>query len=222
MTSLPLGPFYLHGGCHCSAIRYTISFANFDDRPVLNPNHPPEQPDIKAPLLCFDHCSDCRSASGVPVQFWNICPQKSVTFSLLRRCDDGSSDPVSEPPSGARIDITGDRIVHPNEMTKETYLTYYASSKSVWRTFCSQCGTNISFVAFEEEGSETLMDLGVGTLDHESLQLVGTPQRHIWWDSGIDWVKQLMEVGEMAASQNALPKHSAGNIYEIIQETSKH
>ncbi|PGH29063.1 hypothetical protein GX50_08195 [[Emmonsia] crescens] len=217
MTSLPHEPFSLHGGCHCTAIRYTISFPKFDERPVLNPNHPPEQPDVKAPLLCFDHCSDCRSASGVPVQFWNICPQKLITFSLLRQRDDGLPGPVSEPNS-ARINVTADQLVHPNETTKETYLTYYASSKSVWRTFCSRCGTNLSFVAFEEVGSETLMDLGMGTLDHESLQLVGMPQRHIWWDSGVNWVKRLTAKGDAAASQNALPKHPGGNIYEIIQE----
>ncbi|OAX84865.1 hypothetical protein ACJ72_00767 [Emergomyces africanus] len=222
MTSLPLEPFALHGGCHCSAIRYKISFAKFDDRPVLNPNHPPNQPDIRAPLLCFDHCSDCRSASGVPVQLWNICPQQSITFSLLRRLDGCFADSGSNPSGGCggRIDITGDQIVHPNETTKETYLAYYASSKSVWRTFCSQCGTNISFVAFEEAGSETLMDLGVGTLDHESLQLVGIPQRHIWWDSGINWVKLLIEAGETANPHTALPKHPAGDICEIIQGSS--
>ncbi|PGH03028.1 hypothetical protein GX51_04346 [Blastomyces parvus] len=219
MTSLPSEPFSLHGGCHCTAIRYTISFPKFDERPVLNPNHPPEQPDVKAPLICFDHCSDCRTASGVPVQIWNICPQKFITFSLLRRRDDasGSSGPVSDS-KNARIDMTGDQLVHPSDTAKQTYLTYYASSKSVWRTFCSRCGTNMSFVAFEEVGSETLMDLGVGTLDQESLQLVGMPQRHIWWDSGVDWVKRLTAEGDAGSSRDALPKHSGGNIYEIIQE----
>ncbi|EEH46512.2 uncharacterized protein PADG_02610 [Paracoccidioides brasiliensis Pb18] len=212
----PSEPFSLHGGCHCAAVRYIITFPGYEQRPVLNPNHPPGQPDIKAPLLCFDHCSDCRSASGVPVQIWNICPQEFITFSLLRRSNDSSFDAVGVEEDGAKIILTGDQLVYPNEVTKDTYLTHYASSKSVWRTFCSRCGTNISFVAFEEEGSETLMDIGVGTLDRSSIDLVGTPHRHIWWNSGIDWVKKLIAEGDGTASNHAIPKHPGGNIYEIL------
>lgn len=78
--------------------------------------------------------------------------------------------------------------------------------------------TNISFAAFEEAGSETLMDLGLGTLNNGSLQLVGMPQRHIWWDSGIDWVKKLTAAWDADASQHAFPRQSGGNIYEMDQE----
>lgn len=136
MVSLPREPFTLHGCCQCTAIRYTISFPNFDERPVLNPQHPPEQPDVKIPLICFDYCSDCRSASGVPVQSWNVCPKKFIIFPLLHRWNDssGSFAPVSQP-NGARIDITGNQLVHPCEMTKQTYLAYFSSSKSVWQRF---------------------------------------------------------------------------------------
>ncbi|EER39140.1 predicted protein [Histoplasma capsulatum H143] len=192
MVTLPREPFTLHGCCHCTAIRYTISFPNFDERPVLNPQHPPETRSIVEAL------------QGYP--FWNICPKKFITFPLLHRWNDssGSSAPFSQP-NGARIDITGNQLVHPCEMTKQTYLAYYSSSKSVWQPF-------------EEAGSETLMGLGLGTLDNGSLQLVGTPQRHIWWDSGIDWVKKLTAAWDADASQNALPRHSGGNIYEMDQE----
>ncbi|PGH12227.1 hypothetical protein AJ79_04407 [Helicocarpus griseus UAMH5409] len=206
MASLPREPFSLQGGCLCRSVRYQITFPKFDERQILNPNHPPDQPDIRAPLVCFDHCNDCRKASGTPVQTWIICPQEYIRFTLLRRSA-GAESPT--------VDMSGNQLVHPNSASEETYLTHYSSSKSVWRTFCCRCGTNISFVAYEEAGSETLMDLLLGTLDRESLELVGMPEHHIWWDLGIGWVKKLTAEGDGSASGNALPRHPKGDIYQL-------
>ncbi|KAK2783648.1 hypothetical protein FQN53_009100 [Emmonsiellopsis sp. PD_33] len=211
MPSIPDGSFSLKGGCYCTAIRYQVSFPKIEDRPSLNPHRTEGQPNIKPPLLTFDHCKDCRRASGAPVQFWNICPQEYISFSLLVRSEDGKVARDGEA-NDTRINISGLQLVHPSEMSRSTFMVHYASSQSVWRTFCSRCGTNISFVAYEEEGVETLMDLGIGTLDDEDLEKVGMPERHLWWNSGIGWVKSLTEEGDGTTPGDGLPKHPTGDI----------
>lgn len=51
----------LEGGCHCGAIRYTVS-----GDPVYH-------------ALC--HCSDCRGHAGAPMVSWSAFPAAAVTVT---------------------------------------------------------------------------------------------------------------------------------------------
>lgn len=81
-------------------------------------------------------------------------------------------------------------------------LLSYESSPGIRRGFCGTCGTNLTYHSDTTvEGFTEMLDLLLGTVDRE--YLVGLePERHFFWDSGIDWVKKLTSDGA-----GPLPKH---------------
>ncbi|PGH07255.1 hypothetical protein AJ80_08041 [Polytolypa hystricis UAMH7299] len=220
MSCLPDEAVAMHGGCHCTAIRYTLSIPRVDERPVLVESLVEGEPDLLSPIFCLDHCNDCRKVSGAPVQFWNICSPQFISFSCLKRPEnEGRRHATPFPPSdgdGERVTLTGDQILKPSDLTEKTYLTYYASSEDVWRTFCSQCGTNMSFVSVKDLAAFSTMDIPLGTLDREDLERA-RPTRHVHWNRGIDWVRNLTSEGEKVFAEKGLPKHPGGNPQMVVE-----
>lgn len=39
-----------------------------------------------------------------------------------------------------------------------------------------------------------MVDITVGSLDEASVRLV-RPERHNWWDSGVDWIREMLRWG---------------------------
>lgn len=95
------------------------------------------------------------------------------------------------------------------EIQEKISLTQFRSSPMVTRTFCSQCGTNLTYYR-DRPGSAPfppIVDITVGSLDAESIELI-RPDRQCWWDEGVDWVKQLLRKGD----GGFLIRHPGGDI----------
>jgi hypothetical protein len=209
MSYLPQEAFTLHGGCDCRAIRYTISIPAFPSRPILS------TPDlsgreIRPPEIFFDHCNKCRRVSGALLQAWLSCPQEWLEWHITRGNE--NSD-LSTLPNIATSDLIKSK---PGEST----FTHYASSKEVTRSFCGKCGTNLLYV-FEgriKENPTPIVDIVLGSLDSESLERPGVrPDRHFYWDSGVEWVKRLVADGDTSLYGENLPRHPDGGRMEIVE-----
>ena len=229
MAYLPNEPVTFTGGCHCRAIRYKISVPALENRPQI-----PGIPDTiiqdttedgknvkrKVPTACpfvlVDHCGICRHVAGTPLQFWFVTLTRWVGWTLEPRYAEGKNS------SGERIvkpafNLSSTDVCGPDAVTKNivasTYLSQYSSSPEVTRTFCSRCGTNLSYKSsnFEIDG-EPVMDIAVGSFDDESLSRV-QPERHMWWNSGIGWVKDLLR-----SDGKVCMKHPTGSPFELVKE----
>lgn len=64
------------------------------------------------------------------------------------------------------------------------------------------------------EGWPDMLDIFLGTVDREDL-LDGAlaPTRQLWWDCGIDWVRDLSIKGA-----GELPRHPSYKVDEYVQE----
>ena len=228
MAFLPVEPLTLTGGCFCTAIRYTISVPPLTSRPVVpgalptpissNHSHPhPTAVETRLPLIDLDHCNSCRRACGGLIQCWFICPQNWVQFTLETR-EATSAGPCSEKtpeqetysvpvlfPSTPSVVATP-----PPHLTTSTYLSHFASSPGICRSFCSHCGTGIAWCNTRDRGPEwtlgEIVDIAVGTLDRESLEKV-RPDRHGWWADGVGWIRELVTEGD-----GGLVRHPGGSV----------
>lgn len=208
---LPDHDLKIYGGCQCHAIRYRITIPPLSSRP-LHPNYKREssEPPVHLPYIFTDHCNDCRGASGSILPAW-ICPAveqveanflESPSFQekdnapiKVARADGhetigqrGSWLPASEVFS-RKMDDRGER----------TPLSFYESSPGRLRSFCSRCGTNLAYVAEDMPG---MVDFVLGTVDREFLETEALhPERHLWWELGIDWIKELVTHGDLGKKE---------------------
>ncbi|KAK0652568.1 hypothetical protein B0T16DRAFT_406434 [Cercophora newfieldiana] len=194
MAFLPPTPLTLTGGCMCAAVRYTIKVPALEARPLipdalLTPlNEKGETVPTCLPHIVLDHCRDCRRACGGIIQCWFVCQLPWVNFTLMAR----GSDSVKS--------YNCEEIARPAAATlQHTYLGHYESSANVQRCFCTQCGTTLTYHYSGDRNDWTLgpiVDIGVGTLDDEGIELA-RPERPMWWEYGTEWVKAIVEGGEM-------------------------
>ena len=57
-----------------------------------------------------------------------------------------------------------------------------------------------------------MLDIIQGTVDRQDLDGEAlAPERHLWWDCGIDWVRKLASEGS-----GHLPKHPIDNVNELV------
>jgi hypothetical protein len=93
-----------------------------------------------------------------------------------------------------------------------TTLAFYTSSEGRTRAFCSNCGTQFAYSAFPyPEGWPRMLDIWIGSVDQEDLEkdwLI--PERHLWWDVGIEWIRKFGAEGS-----GGVPKHG---IYKVDEE----
>ncbi|KAE9368122.1 hypothetical protein N431DRAFT_429324 [Stipitochalara longipes BDJ] len=197
MSSLSPDAFTLHGGCDCKSIRYTISVPEFSSRSIL-PDEDTTGAEDGPPRIFLDHCNKCRRVSGALVQAWLSCPQEWVEWATT------SAEDPSTFTSLNTTDLTSSR---PGSLP----VINYASSERVTRSFCGKCGTNLLYVReVKKKNSIPMVDIVLGSLDRESLERPGIrPNKHFYWDSGVDWVKRLTTEGDGTLSENGegLPKH---------------
>jgi hypothetical protein len=204
--TLPKVPFQLHGGCFCSAIRYTISVPTLSERRALpqSPANldrllvPVNEVNERMPIISFDHCHSCRRVPGSLVESWFICPPEWVSFTLQPRTS-------TSPDEKDLIKTEAMEYLQTDEsLPSRTYLMHFKSSEHSNRTFCGKCGTHISFF---KTGPMTplrsvmgsFFDVAVGTLDKESLEMEGfAPSMQVWDKDGISWVVKLINEGKRA------------------------
>lgn len=96
--------------------------------------------------------------------------------------------------------------------TENTYMNYLHSTDKVTRTFCSRCGTNLTFFFDRPTSSPVppIVDITVGSLDAESLSAIH-PDRHGWWASGVPWVQRLFRNGD-----GGLTRHPTGSMATVV------
>ena len=97
----------------------------------------------------------------------------------------------------------------------DSFLAAYRSSRGVTRMFCKRCGTNVSCSRYPmPEGWPETLDILMGTIDREDLEREELrPERHIFWDKGIGWVKSLFSEGD-----DGMPKHPLANLTDFVTE----
>jgi len=220
-SSSPRTPFSLHGGCNCRAIRYTLNIPAVSERPVLSHAHESNgQGDIHYPLVCLDHCNDCRRATGSCVMIWIIVPRNLATMSFLKKSTakpwDGRRVEVQDE---ERIEIPGSVACLRNDETADTFMSYFNSSPERVRTFCSRCGTNISY-ACHPMPADLLptVDILLGTVDREDMEKYSIqPDRHLWWNYGVDWIRRLVSDGDksLSGSEEGLKRHPIYKVEEF-------
>jgi hypothetical protein len=100
-----------------------------------------------------------------------------------------------------------------------TPVVNYASSPEVTRSFCGRCGTNLLYIFEGHENTNPIpmVDLVLGSLDAESLKMEGVrPDRHFYWNSGIEWVKNIVAEGDASLNGKQLPRHPDGTRLEVV------
>ena len=57
-----------------------------------------------------------------------------------------------------------------------------------------------------------ILDILMGTIDWENLERVELrPERHVWWEKGIEWVKTLFSEGD-----GGMPKHPLVKLTDVV------
>jgi hypothetical protein len=205
-AQLPKTPFQLHGGCFCSAIRYTISVPELSERKPLPQTPltlermlvPVNEVNERMPIIIFDHCYSCRRVPGALVECWFICPPSWVQFTLQPRETSSSSPDEKDPIKPETMEL----LESDKSLAERTYLTHFNSSEHANRTFCGKCGTHLTFLRTGpmtplREKMGLFFDISVGTLDKESLEMEGfAPSMQAWANDGISWVVKLLANGK--------------------------
>ncbi|MCJ1300984.1 hypothetical protein MMC08_003783 [Hypocenomyce scalaris] len=213
---LPDTPLTIHGGCNCRAIRYEINIPALSVRPL----HPFSHASVHIPFIAICHCNDCRRATGALTMAAICNPTEFVRISLLPR-----SSPLPplgktrvEPPNddAEREWIPAQEVFQPSDVLKaplDSFIASYKPSEGVTRTFCARCGTNVTYSRYPmPEGWPEMLDILMGTIDREDLENGQLrPERHVWWDKGIDWVKKLFSEGD-----EGMPKHPLARLTDTV------
>ncbi|PVH73828.1 hypothetical protein DL98DRAFT_519692 [Cadophora sp. DSE1049] len=206
MAPLPPQGLTLHGGCDCSSIRYTITIPPLSSRPIAFTDKTTGE-EHRFPQSFLDHCNRCRRVSGSIIPAWITVPQDWVEWTQTSV-------------SGKKIaSKMGDLVKVPNKDEPSSLpVMNYISSPGVRRSFCGKCGTNLAFVNLGRdmggEGKIATVDIVLGSLDRESLEVEGVwPERHEYWDSGVEWIKRLVTEGDGVlndAGSEKVPRHPDG------------
>ncbi|EXJ56324.1 uncharacterized protein A1O5_12591 [Cladophialophora psammophila CBS 110553] len=213
MSYLPRDAIALTGGCYCKAIRYTVKVPAWENRPAVpgaleTPISPTEKVQTRLPLIDLDHCGNCRRQAGCMIQCWLIVPIDWVEWDLLRKEATGSQQ---------ALHLSTREAVGPLKEGGNSTLTYvsrFSCTDRATRTFCSRCGTNLSYLSTKYlDTPQAFVDLTVGSLDPEALELA-KPDRHGWWDFGVDWIKALLRKGD----GGFLIRHQTGDVSRAVED----
>jgi hypothetical protein len=203
------------GGCNCGAVRYRVAIPALDERP-LHPLAPAGAP-VPLPFLVLDHCNDCRRATGSLLPAWLCAPINMCSVSLV-----SATSATLAPKAAARDGQAEERrdpwvpatsAFVPTDTPTGHFLQSFESSHQRWRWFCTRCGTNIAYTAVMPEGFPNMLDITLGSVDRRLLETEAlVPERHLWWDYGIDWIRHLATEG-----YGALPIHPDYRIADTVK-----
>ena len=243
---LPAEAITVQGGCNCRAIRYRVEIPALNDRPLnpyltmrpsgkkqddgekvqqrdrREPSAEKAESTPRMPMLATDHCNDCRRATGSILPFWMATPLGMVSAAITAS-------------SGGESDITdwrpGNEVFHTNPLPSKSEsdegttlnsspLRFYDSSPGRRRSFCSRCGTMLSYIAFSHgvpDGWPLMLDIVLGTVDREFLEKDDwfVPERQLWWDKGIPWIHKLSVSG--LGEGEAVPRHPLADMNQVVE-----
>jgi hypothetical protein len=202
MAFLPPHALTLTGGCFCRANRYVITVPSLEERP-LHPTALPtpisanETIPTRIPVIDIDHCKNCRQMSGALFQCWFICPAAWVRWTLQT--------------PDVEKQVSCEEAVGPVEQPMKASITRFNATDRATRAFCSKCGTNLSYFSHKRAGESAIVDIAVGSLDQDCLEMV-RPDRHGWWDFGIGWIRDLVTRGD-----GGLIRHQTGDMSKAVE-----
>ena len=212
---LPDEALRIEGGCNCNAVRYLVDIPTRDKRPL----HPlaPTEAHVPMPFLALDHCNDCRRATASILPAWVCAPLDMCSVSLV-----AASSATLAPKAAAREGQAkeeggpwtpaADVFTATAAASGDSFLTSYESSHERWRWFCARCGTNVAYTAAMPAGFPSMLDITLGSVDRRYLDSEAlVPERHLWWDYGIDWIRRLATKG-----YGELPVHPDYRIAETV------
>jgi len=192
---LPEKPFTLNGGCNCGSIRYRMNVPKFEDRPlsVYCDEHAISET-TRFPQVLIDHCNDCRRATGCMTPIWIATVVQYIEFSIQGTVE--------------KTWIKGDEIFKLENLGTKQYtpLKWFKSSDTKFRGFCDNCGTSLCYRSTNlMPGWPDMVDILLGTVDREDLEKDWLkPERELWWEMGIPWVRDLTRDGTL---KEDLPRH---------------
>ncbi|KIY49265.1 hypothetical protein FISHEDRAFT_72608 [Fistulina hepatica ATCC 64428] len=212
-TSLPCTALELRGGCFCKANRYTITIPPVQERPILAAGTSVE---YSLPVMQLDHCVSCRHAAGTVMQSWIICPPAWIHWDIaLRTPPDDEIQNVAADTPVQWISVPASDMVCPSPTVnaQTTYLSHFASSPNVSRTFCNRCGTNLTFYYLTTTSPVPVVDLSMGSLDDESWAVEGVKvDRHAWWGDALQWIRDLVYPTPRSDKGTNLLRFHAGRV----------
>ncbi|KAL2402561.1 hypothetical protein ABEF93_001104 [Exophiala dermatitidis] len=220
MSYLPKDALTLTGGCYCKAIRYRINVPAWDHRPAVpgaldTPISPSESVPTKLPVVDIDHCNTCRQVSGAMVQCWFICPVSWVEWDLQPKPSHPDGD-QGEREHEKTITLSTPEAVGPDRQGQSrpsTHVGRFCCTDRATRAFCSRCGTHLSYLNHARLNTPAaFVDVTVGSFDRESLELA-KPDRHGWWDFGVDWIQSLLTKGD----GGFLIRHHTGDLTKAVE-----
>lgn len=216
---LPAHSFTFSGGCNCRAIRYKSTFPPLSERAI----HPTADKDdvnrgaVRLPFVAICHCNDCRQATG-SILFFGICSpvalvsasclSRSASPGLLQAAKKGDDDNATGPW------LSAEEVFLPWPGSSDTFLSSYQSSEGRTRFFCGRCGTCLAYsMRPMPEGWPDMLDILLGTVDRNDLDTGWLePERHLWWDFGVDWIRNFASSGA-----GGLEKHPTYKVNELVQ-----
>ena len=158
-------------------------------------------------MVATDHCNDCRRATGSILPTWMCVPVALMSISL-RSAHDIATETENNGPW-----IPSMEALRPGPANSSSHLEFYVSSPSRTRTFCGNCGTNLTYsINPMIEGFPDIFDVVLGTFDKEYLkQDWMAPDRHCWWSCGTKWIKKLSGGGVER------PRHPGMNLCDFVE-----
>ncbi len=206
-------PITINGGCNCKAVRYKVSVPPFSERPP-NPYRTPgtDVGDLRIPMSVICHCNNCRSAMGTILPMAIVTVLSTVSIACKPRNSNARNSEETWRPAAEVFD-------HTNKTLDDVFLAHYESSQGRSRWFCGRCGTNLAYtihpgVVPEEWGWPKMLDIWLGTVDRKELEAEGmVPERMLWCDFGIDWIRKWSIRGG-----GGIPEHPTTKIDEMVGE----
>ena len=229
----------LFGGCNCRAVRYRINIPHRSQRPYhprsnpsafasTDPRH--ELDPVVLPYTFTDHCNDCRRATASILPTWITAHIDTVEASSINvdastqeweLTRQGSDEYRSAyRPARETFTGTGGAAVFPPlskstpEPAQVSKLNFYQSSPGVMRGYCSLCGTNVSYWMVS---SPNIIDILYGTIDRDCLEDESMrPERHMWWEAGIGWVKSWVDAFDAKGERHMRDGEGEGGLEERV------
>jgi rhodanese-related sulfurtransferase len=161
-------------------------------------------------MVAIDHCNDCRRATGAILPVALITDITWVQATCIPRDNNGSED----------LEISAVELFNFETVGRQNvYLSFFKSSPKRCRWFCSRCGTNLAYTVDEgaiphEWGWPPMINFWLGTVNREDLEILGSPERMLWCEKGIPWVRELARNGA-----GAIPEHPTTKIDEVCKGT---
>ena len=214
---VPKEAFSIEGGCNCQAVRYKVDVPAAACRPFREKSETVQhiQGKHSLPFIETDHCNHCRRATGSILSCYFTADISMLSMRLTPQSD-SSQQPASAGEGREDKDwVPASEILSlDTPKVENTSFVLYASSEGARRTFCGKCGTPLIFwePPTEKDWAE-MVDIFLGTIDREYLEKYQlSPERQVFWDVGIDWIKKFSTHGF-----HGLPQHWQSELGTLIE-----